>query len=200
MSELIDLSKKKYVVWDVECREDVDGQRNKFDQSQHLGIAVASTETGDGEIRDWIEDKDAWRLFSYLNQFEVIVSYNGLGFDNPLLGGSMLGEYHLASRGFVGNALKGRQVDLCLDFKEAIGARVRLQNVTIPTLNLAKEMDGGLAPQNWRKGKCLEVITYCRGDVDKTNKLFKLAASGQPLYVLDSQGNKKEFRCQPELR
>jgi hypothetical protein len=196
----MNLLDKRYVVFDIECREDVDGKRNKFDQSQHLGIAVACTKSFDGEIRDWIEDASAFKLFSYLASFEVVVSYNGLGFDYPLLGGSLLGEYHLAAPKFIENALKSRTIDLCLDFKEALGARVSLKNVSIPTLGLDKEMDGGLAPQNWRKGKCFEVINYCRGDIDKTDKLFRLAASGQPLKVLDKQGVAKEFTCSPKLR
>lgn len=198
----MNLLDKKWVVFDVECDEDVDGKRNQFNMAQHLGVAVACTLTHDGEYRDWIGAKngEAHRLLGYLSTFDVVVGYNLLGFDYPLLGGCVLGEYHLAAPKVVEAKLAGKTVDLCLDFKEAIGQRVSLQNVAVPTLGQSKTMDGGLAPTNWRKGKCLEVISYCRVDLDLTGGLFRKAVAGEPLFVLAKDGAKKQFSCQPKLR
>jgi DEAD/DEAH box helicase domain-containing protein len=195
-----DLRNLKVCFFDIECREDVDGKRNKFDQAQHLGIAVACTLTSDGEYRDWINDDCAFRLFSYLTSFDAVVTYNGCGFDYPVLGGCLLGEYHLAAAKYIEMALKGKTIDLCIDFREALGARVSLQNVVVPTLGESKTMDGAYAPEKWRKGQCLEVIHYCRGDVSLTKKLFDKAINGEDLQVLDKAGNKKSFRVSPKIR
>lgn len=198
MKELKDLN---YCVFDIECREDVDGKRNKFDQSQHLGVAVACTLTKDGEYMDWIGGAHPmFNLFHYLLGFDAIITYNGLGFDYPLLGGELKGEYNLTAPKFIENSLKGKTIDLCVDFKEALGVRVGLQKVISATTGDSKTMDGGLAPHNWRKGKCMEVISYCRNDVAMTKKLFDLAVAGEQLFVFDQVQQKKAFRCTPKLR
>jgi hypothetical protein len=196
----VDLTKLRAVMFDVECREDVDGKRNTFGSAQHLGIAVACTLTSDGEFRDWIHDDSAFRLFQYLATFDVIVGWNTLGFDYPLLGGSLRGEYDLMAPKFIETVFRGKTIDLMLDVKEAVGARMKLENVSIATLGLKKEMDGAFAPERWRKGQCLEVITYCRGDVTKTKGIYDKAIKGEPLFCSDSAGNKKQFLCTPKIR
>lgn len=197
----INFKNLKYVVFDIECREDVDGQRNKFNQSHHLGNAVSCTLSYDGEYKDWIGGVHSpFNLLQYLLSFDIVVGYNTLGFDYPLFGGELLGEYDLRAPKFIENVLKGKTIDLCKDFHETLGARVSLQKVVTATLGESKSMDGGLAPQNWRKNKCLEVIQYCRNDVTMTKKLFELLISEQPLSVLDQASKSKTFKCVPKIR
>lgn len=197
---MLDLTGKKYVVFDIECREDVDMKRNHFSQAQHLGIAVACAQSYDGEFKDFVHDHSAGRLVNYLAAFDYVITYNGIGFDYPLLGGCFLDEYDLRAPKIIENLFKGRTIDLCKDFHEAVGARVSLNNVAIPTLNIQKSMDGGLAPSNFRKGKILEVIQYCRHDVHMTHELFKKACAGETLKVLNKEGQTKEFKAVPKVR
>jgi len=201
----MDLLSKNWVGYDSECLRDVKPPYS-FKAAEHLGNGVCCTLDSRGDNRDFVGDLSVPALWMFLSQFEVLVTYNGPGFDNPLLGGSMLGPEHPQARDFFNNCFKGRHVDLCKDFAKALGARfVKLEDIAIPTLGDHKEMDGGFAPEQLRKGKYLEVITYCRGDNRRTIDLFIKACKGETLkYIKGAKANPngvvKEFTCEPVLR
>lgn len=197
---MLDLNGKKFTVLDIECRHNVDGRRFTFAEAHFLGIAVACTLDHTGLFRDWIHDESAPQLVEHLLQQDYVVAFNSLGFDYALLGGSWRGPYDLRAATIIKTILTGKTIDLCADFKETLGTRVSLKNVTVPTLGEDKLMDGGLAPENWRKRSCLEVIQYCRDDVMKTDKLFRKAAAGEKLKVLTKEGQTREFTCIPKVR
>lgn len=195
----MDLTGKKIVAVDAECLRDVSPPFT-FDRSEFLGNAVTCSVNHLGEYKDWIGDGSIFSFYKYLMSYDIIVSWNGISFDYPLWGGSMLGAEHIEARKIFEKSFKGRTVDLCVDVKETLGVRTRLQAVAVPTLGDVKEMDGGFAPQHWRNGRCMEVIEYCRGDVRRTLNLFTLAASGQALKVQTKDGQIREFTCNPKLR
>lgn len=195
----MDLSGKKIVAIDAECLRDV-ASPFSFGASQFLGNAVTCSVDHNEEFKDWVGDGSIFAFYKYLATFDIVVGYNTIGFDYPLWGGSILGPEHMQARNFFENSFKGRTVDLCKDFQETLGVRVSLQNVAVPTLGDAKEMEGGFAPQHWRAGRCLEVIEYCRGDVRRTMGLFMLAATGQELKVKTKDGQIRTFKCEPKLR
>ena len=149
---------KRILTIDAECLRDVSPPYS-FDKSQFLGNAVTCTLTNEGEYRDWVGDGSIFSMWKYMLGFDIIVGYNTLNFDYPLWGGSMFGAEHLEARKFFEKSFKGKTVDLCLDFHETLGARVKMTQVSVPTLGDNKELEGGFAPQLWRQGKCLEVIT-----------------------------------------
>jgi hypothetical protein len=195
----MDLTGKKIVAIDAECLRDV-APPFTFGASQFLGNAVTCSVTHNEEYKDWVGDSSIFAFYKYLLQFDMIVSFNGLGFDYPLWGGSMLGPEHMEARKIFEKTFKGRTVDLCVDFHETLGVRTGLNKVAIPTLGDAKEMDGGFAPQHWRNGRCMEVIEYCRGDVRRTMQLFLKAAAGEELKVTTKDGQIRTFKCEPKLR
>lgn len=189
----------KIVAGDAECLRDV-APPYSFGASQFLGNAVTCTLTKEGEFKDWVGDQSIFPMWKYLIGFDVFVTFNGVGFDYPLWGGSMLGPEHIEARKFFEKSFKGKTVDLCLDFFEALGVRVGLNAVAIPTLGDAKEMEGGFAPQHWRSGRCFEVIEYCRGDNRRTMDLFLKAIAGEELSVKLKDGSIRKFKCTPKLR
>lgn len=195
----MDLTGKKIVAIDAECLRDVSSPFS-FGASQFLGNAVTCSVTNQDEYKDWVGDSSIFAFYKYLIQFDIIVSFNGLNFDYPLWGGSMLGPEHMEARKIFEKSFKGKTVDLCVDFQETLGVRTSLQSVAVPTLGDAKEMEGGFAPQHWRNGKCMEVIEYCRGDVRRTMNLFLLAAEGKPLSVKTKDNQIRQFTCEPKLR
>lgn len=190
---------KKILTIDAECLRDVKPPYS-FDKSEFLGNAVTCTLTNDGEYKDWIGDQSIFAMWKYMIQFDIIVGYNTINFDYPLWGGSILGAEHLEAKKFFEKSFKGKTVDLCVDFFDALGTRVGLNSVSIPTLGDAKEMDGGFAPQHWRAGRCFEVIEYCRGDVRRTYDLFLKASAGEKLKHKKKDGNIIEFSCMPKIR
>jgi len=195
----MDLLSLKRVTADAECLHDVQPPYS-FGKSEFLGNAVSCTLANGTENKDWILDQGIMPMWSYCLQFDIFISYNGMMFDYPLWGGSMLGPEHHNARKFFEKSFKGKTIDLLKDFQEALGKRVKLTDVSIPTLGDFKEMSGGYAPQHWRAGRCLEVITYCRGDNRRTDNLFVIAASGKPLKVKLKDGQIREFTCTPKIR
>lgn len=196
MSDLLKMSR---VTADCECLRSVKPPYS-FGKAEYLGNAVTSTVSNGKEYKDWIYDQAVFPMWKYMITHDLVITYNGVGFDYPLWGGSMLGPEHMEAKKFFEKSLKGKTIDLCKDFQEALGVRVSLQNVAVPTLGDAKEMEGGFAPDHWRAGRCSEVIEYCRGDIRRTDALFVMAASGQPLKVKTKDGQIREFTCIPKIR
>lgn len=196
MSDLLQMSR---CTADAECLFSVKPPF-KFSDAHFLGNAVTCTVSNGQEVKDWIENASVLNMWRYMLKHQLIVTYNGLGFDYPLWGGAMLGPEALEAKKFFEKSLKGRTVDLARDFQEALGVRVKLNDVSVPTLGDAKELDGGFAPDHWREGRCFEVIEYCRGDIRRTDALFVKAASGEPLKVKTKDGQIREFTCTPKIR
>lgn len=196
MSELLSKSR---ITADAECLRSVKPPYS-FGKSEYLGNAVTCTVSTIDGIKDWIYDQAIFPMWKDMIKHDLVVTFNGIGFDYPLWGGSILGPEHLEAKKFFEKSLKGKTIDLCKDFQEALGIRVGLNNVAIPTLGDAKEMEGGFAPDHWRAGRCFEVIEYCRGDIRRTDELFKIAASGGTLKVQTKDGQIREFKCTPKIR
>lgn len=185
--------------FDIECLHDVDKKHFNFSDSEFLGIAVACGLDHEGEFKDFVTDASAFRCFGYLMKHQMVIGYNTIGFDFPLVGGSLLTPQNPFSKRYVAGQLGGRIVDLAVDFAEALGHRISLEKVSIPTLGDKKEMDGGFAPEQFRNGKILEVIEYCRGDVRRTDDLFVKAVMGEELKA-ETKNGIKTFKCTPKLR
>ena len=190
----------KIVSGDAECLHDVTAPFS-FGASQFLGNAVTCTLTDQGEFKDWVGDGSIFTMWKYLLQFDIFVTFNGIDFDYPLWGGSILGAEHIEARKFFEKSFKGKTIDLCKDFHEALGVRASLASVSVPTLGDVKELDGGFAPQHWRAGRCMEVIEYCRGDVRRTLGLLQKCMAGEKLKYHDKKNDRIiEFTCIPKLR
>jgi hypothetical protein len=187
------------VNFDIECLHDVDKKHFNFSDSEFLGIAVACCLDHEGEFKDFVTDASAFRCFGHLMKHKMIIGYNTIGFDFPLLGGSLLTPQNPYSKRYVASQFGGRIVDLAKDFSEVLGHRISLQKVSVPTLGDAKEMEGGFAPEQFRRGKILEVIEYCRGDVRRTDDLFVKAVRGEDLMA-ETKNGIKTFKCTPKLR
>jgi len=196
MSELLSMSR---VTADAECLRSVKPPYS-FGKSEYLGNAVTCTLSSIDGFKDWIGDGQIFAMWKHMIKHDLVVTFNGIPFDYPLWGGSMLGPEHMEAKKFFEKSLKGKTVDLLKDFQEALGVRVGLEAVAIPTLGDKKEMEGGFAPDHWRAGSCLEVIEYCRGDDRRTDKLFEIAASGGTLKVKIKGGDIREFKCMPKIR
>ena len=191
---------KRIITGDAECLHDVKTPFS-FGASEFLGNAVTCTLTDQGEFKDWVGDGTIFAMWKYMLNFDILLTFNGVNFDYPLWGGSILGPEHLEARKFFEKSFKGRTIDLCLDFHEALGIRASLASVAVPTLGDAKEMSGGFAPQHWRAGRCFEVIEYCRGDVRRTFGLLDKIMKGEKLKYDDKKNNRIiEFECTPKLR
>lgn len=200
MSESIDLMKLKRITADAECYYSVQPPFH-FSKAELLGNAVTCTVSNIDGVKDWVGDHSIVMMREDMFKHDIIITYNGISFDYPLWGGCIYGGQDVRAKKNFEKMFKGKTVDLMKDFQEVLGVRVGLNDVSVPTLGDTKELDGGFAPDLWRAGQCLEVITYCRGDIRRTEELFKIAASGGTLKVkFKKTGEVREFKCMPKIR
>lgn len=123
----------------------------------------------------------------------LLVTYNGLQFDGPLLAEVVRGplkeepaRVEALVEAFARLMMQGYDVLGAIwqadpDRKFARGLN-GLDAVSQANGYGRKAMDGATAPRLWAEGRIAEVIAYCQADVDKTRRLFaQVVATGQIL-------------------
>lgn len=129
-----------------------------------------------GEKLHWWRDEGASsapfaELLDLFDESEMIVAYNGLGFDFPLLG-KYYGRGHAGRRRYCSHRFK------CHD----PFARLRAATDTWPKLDVLlkanglaeKTGDGVLAVKLWAEGRRDELLKYCERDVEQLARLCML--------------------------
>lgn len=111
---------------------------------------------------------------------DLVVSFNGIRFDIPLLCGYMKQEIRVT-----------RHCDLLAIIHKSTGRRYSLAQMAEANLPHSKTGTGGHAPDLFRSGRLDLLATYCQRDVELTRDLFFLAASRGWLYSPDG----KEILC-----
>lgn len=184
------LQGKNIVVFDCEIENDV----ISWDRKDLMGFSVGCLFdyfTGDFEV---YFKEDIQRMARRLNQADLCVGFNILGFDNELIraqGGDLLPDDQL------------KHYDILLESRKAMGwtpaqrfpKGMRLDDHLEATFGAAfkKTEDGALAPKMWRDGRRGEVVSYCLADVRREKMAFehivqfgwlKTAAHGQRHFDL----------------
>lgn len=185
---------KNIVVFDCEIENDVDGKIVTWDRKDLMGFSVGCTfhyATGDWGV---YFKEDIGYLAELLNQADLVVGFNIVGFDLPLIraqGGNLWPDSDLDI------------YDLLEESRKAIGwtpaqrfpKGMRLDDHLEATFGAGfmKTEDGALAPKMWRDGEHGQVVTYCLADVRREKELFehvvrhgwaKTAAHGQRQFDL----------------
>jgi len=167
------LEGKNIVVFDCEIENDVAGPVT-WDRKDLMGFSVGCLFdyfTGDWGV--YFKD-DIQSMAQRLNDADLIVGFNILGFDNALIraqGGDLLPDDEL------------NHYDLLEYSRKAIGwtpaqrfpKGMRLDDHLSATFgsSFMKTEDGALAPKMWRDGRRGEVVTYCLADVRREKMLFE---------------------------
>lgn len=139
-----------------------------FDDKANMGISVLG-------VYDYVEDRyrtfceDNWADFVDLQrQRDCLVSWNGLGFDNPVI-----------QEAWGLSIPEARCYDLMAECKRACGhppdaprRGFRLGQWAAANLGAGKTGDGAMAPVDWQRGRYGSVIDYCLADVWLTKRLF----------------------------
>lgn len=165
---------KNIVVFDCEIENDVDGKKVTWDRKDLMGFSVGCLfdyRTGDYGV---YFKKDIQRFAERLNNADLCVGFNILGFDNELVraqGGELLPDEKL------------KHYDILYYSRLATGwapgqkypKGLRLDDHLRATFGdeYMKTEDGALAPKMWRDGKIGEVVTYCLSDVRREAMLFE---------------------------
>lgn len=165
---------KNIVVYDCEIENDVDGKVVTWDRKDLMGFSVGCTFdylTGDFGV---YFKEDIQRLAGRLNNADLVVGFNILGFDNELVraqGGDLKPDNEL------------RHYDILFYSRLSVGwtprdrfpKGLRLDDHLKSTFGnqFMKTEDGALAPKMWRDGRRGEVVSYCLADVTRERNLFE---------------------------
>ncbi len=149
------------VVLDVETQylaNEVGGWGNIRKMKLAVGVTYHLAEDA---YRTFLEP-DAEQLIATLRAADLVVGYNLLRFDYEVL------------RAYTDDPLLDLPtVDMLRDIKNALGWRLKLDDVAAATLGEGKTADGIQAVRWFRQGQVEKVADYCRRDVEVTWRVYQ---------------------------
>lgn len=170
----------KIAVYDLECKVspyECGGWKDYKGMGISSGVVWYSWRGGQFGTTEVYSGDQVDQLAARLEEADVVVSFNGLTFDNNLL-----------------SAVLGRSIrikancDLMARVEAAIGKRPKLDALAEATLGEGKCGHGQHAPQLARAGRWAELHTYNIRDVMLTLRLFWFAKeNGYLLWMLDGE-------------
>ncbi len=161
------------VYFDLETQkgaDEVGGWGNKHLMRVSIGVTYSSS-TKQFKV---FEEEDMSALISDLKEADLVVGYNIVGFDYPVL------SYYSA---FDFSGLP--TCDLMVDIKNSTGRRIKLDNVAQTTLNLGKSADGLLALKWFEEGAFAKIALYCKEDVRITRDVHLFGQQNHFVYYTD---------------
>jgi len=163
------------VFFDVETQylaEEVGG----WDFIHRMKLAAAvSYGTADGAFHWYTEDTVA-DLIAELLAADLVVGYNVLRFDYTVLSAYTNHPLHRLPT-----------VDLLAHLYNALGFRLKLDNLAQATLGINKTADGIQAVYWYRQGDIDRVLAYCQQDVDITRRLYEFGRERGYVQYLDKR-------------
>lgn len=138
-------------------------------------VCIHDSAKGDGpESYSSYLEKDFPKLWSILEQADVLVTWNGDHFDIPLL-----------NKYYPGDLVNIKSVDLMKEVQKSLGRRLKLDTVAEATLGANKTGHGSDALILWQNGELQKLIDYCVNDVKLTKELYDYAISNKKLMYKD---------------
>lgn len=139
-----------------------------------IGVSVGVTYSyADQRFRHFLES-EIGALIDQLCAANLVVGFNILAFDYPVLGG------------YTDKDLTQLPTcDLMPHVQQALGYRVKLDSLAEQTLGLRKSADGLMALHWWRTGQIDLIRDYCQQDVDVTRRLYEYGRDHGHLWVWD---------------
>ena len=126
------------------------------------------------------EENELNNLWPILEKADLLIGYNSLGFDVPVLN-------HFYS----GDLTKIKNLDLLDEIKKSLGYRVKLDAVAEATLG-RKKIGHGLEAMNWwKQGLKDKVKEYCLEDVKITKEIYEYALKNGGLKYKDGAVTKE---------
>jgi len=167
---------RRIVCFDLETQktfDEVGGRRNLG----KLGLAVAVTyDSSTSEYRTYAEEQAA-ELVQNLARADLVVGFNVLSFDYPVL--QPYTDYPLHTL---------PTVDLLQHVHRQLGFRLPLQALAEATLGAGKSADGLQSVQWFREGQVDKVVEYCRRDVELTMQLYQFGCQRGHVLYWDRRG------------
>lgn len=166
------------VVFDLEIKNEIGKNGVTWDTYEKMGISVGvSFSFRTLEYRIFMDDNIA-DLAEQLNQAELAVGFNILGFDLPLLNATVPGKLKPRAEMNVYDMLEQSRISMGWDpgkryDKYPVG--LKLDNHLRGTFgdNYKKTEAGADAPLFWQRGQLGRLVSYCVADVKRECSLFR---------------------------
>lgn len=173
------------VTLDVETKRWFKGGEKR--DHRKLGVSfVGVYEEGEDRLHGFFEGEIS-KLWPIVEKADLIIGYNILKFDYPVLAPYYSGDLY-----------KLPTLDLMVAAQEAVGFRLKLNDLAKATLGERKNRPGSEAVWLYEQGKLNELAQYCLNDVKLTYSLYATVRHGQPLKFFNEKGEEKEFRLDLE--
>ncbi len=179
---------KDIVYFDLETKKsfgDVGGAANKDKMGISIGVAY-STRTGDYHL---YQEHDSEALIQLLLKADLVVGYNHLYFDYPVLQGHTILD--LASQTV--------NLDMMLDIEQRVGRRLKLEYVAAGSLGTGKSAAGIDALKWWQEYKktgeiepMMKIVEYCAYDVKVTKCVHEYGVQHGHIKFDDGSGRVEE--------
>lgn len=167
---------QKIMVLDVETRQSAD-EVGGWNNSHLMGVSVAVLFDGT-TYQSFTQDR-LGEMFSLMQQADLIVGFNTLGFDYKVL--QPFCAYNLWNL---------PSLDMLKEIKKRLNYLVSLDNLASSTFNMQKSADGLKALTWWKQGEIEKITEYCTQDVRLTKELYEFAQKNGYLLFTNKAGQK----------
>ncbi|MFP4343765.1 MAG: ribonuclease H-like domain-containing protein [Anaerolineales bacterium] len=149
------------VFFDIETQNTFDEVGGRYPEKLKLSVAITYN-TADEAFHRYTEE-NVLDLLEELRTTDLVVGYNLLGFDYPVLQ-KYYQDVELTTL---------PTLDLMIELQKRLGYRLKLDSVATATLRIGKSADGLQAVRWWREGRLEELFKYCEQDVDVTRQVYE---------------------------
>jgi DEAD/DEAH box helicase domain-containing protein len=166
-----------YIVFDVEVKQ-ISEETHDYDLKS-LGVSYMAYYRSDTDKIEGFFDEDVPKFKALMDQADLIIGYNIIGFDFPVL------------EGYLPVALPDHKIcDLYKIIHNQHKIHLKLDNLTTATFGAGKIAHGLDALRFYREGNLDKLKEYCDMDVKLTTDLYKFIKENGYCFYTDGLGNK----------
>ncbi|MDP3996319.1 MAG: ribonuclease H-like domain-containing protein [bacterium] len=139
-----------------------------------LNLSVVGVYDSETDSYSHYFQEDLPKLWPLFEKADLLVGFNSLHFDLPLL-----------NKYYSGDFSKIKHIDLLKEIKKSLGRRIKLDTIAEATLGKKKTGDGLEAITWWRNGLKDKVAKYCVEDVKITKEIYDYALKNKYVKYKD---------------
>jgi DEAD/DEAH box helicase domain-containing protein len=158
------------IVLDLETKNSFQDVGRREPRALDISL-VGIYDSADDSYKSFLEN-ELGALWPLLEASDVIIGFNTIGFDIPIL-----------NKYYPGDLLAIKQIDIMREIEVKLGRRVGLGAVATGTLGSSKSADGLQAIRWWREGAIDKIRKYCLEDVRITKEIYDHALMHGKLTV-----------------
>ena len=160
--------RRRVVVLDLETKRGPDEVRGGWKNARSMGASVVGVYHYHGRRFESYRSDQPGRfdeLATSLQAADLVIGFNLIGFDLQVLAGALRGDW----------VTELPALDLLVLVQEALGHRLRLDDLAHATLGREKSGHGKEALELYRRGDWQRLERYCLEDVRITRDLYEFA-------------------------